>query len=147
MLLPAVYAAENVLVGLSTWSIGCIVAGDAVSDDAPGLVGTRRTLERTMFHAGATQTELRVPALHLSTDTSVSRTALTSSNIYSLQVLYIQTIYTFVRQYSCHLSSVLCALKTFLKNMYRRGFFAMYWPIFARRRHWIWTPAAQLIYL
>ena len=33
----------------------------------------------------------------------------------------IHTIYTFVRQYSCHLSSVLCALKTFLKNMYRRA--------------------------
>jgi len=55
------------------------VTGYALTDDAPRLITTCRSLERTLFHAGEALTTLGNPTLHLTTDTSVSRAALSTA--------------------------------------------------------------------
>jgi len=69
------------LIRRLTWSIGCFVVGDTLSTDAPGLIGTRCTLECPLFDSSVAPTELRSPTLHLSTYAPVSRATLTTCEI------------------------------------------------------------------
>jgi len=52
---------------------------DTVAHDTPPLIPTRRTVERPLFYASVTVVQLRLPTLHLSTDTSVSGAALATT--------------------------------------------------------------------